>query len=1099
MKRIGISFVLALGVFGTAETFDAGQAAAQSSTTGVVRGAIVDKATKDPVIGATVSVTGPALQGQQAEITDENGQFTIANLPPGNYVLTVFYNNQQFNRPNVLIEVGKQAFVRVPIDTSIQSSEVIELEGRTPIVDQGSTKTGSTITDDYTRNIPVGRTFGAVLGTAAGTQGDTYGVSFSGATSSENTFIVEGINTTDTAFGGQSTNLPNEFIEETEVIAGGYNAEFGRSTGGVINVVTKQGSNKFKGSVFAYYTPGSLVAEAEQILRAGSSIGTETNLDYRSDLGFEVGGPIIKDKLWFHVGANPSFTKRVVDRITSSQVDRITQDPATGETTAQTADGVPDFDPATDLTIVEEVARSPYSQTLQTAFFTAKINGAVSENHQFQVSAFGNPRSADRDFYRTTANRAATIYRFDDGAYDASVKWTSKLFENKTQIDVVGGFHRGYENQLPYTADSDKPLVSFSTSPGHHSLSEFRGFEGNLAAVGCEDNTANDMFPTITNCPVLGYGTGGVGFLEERTNDRLSGQISLTQRVKLAGHHTFKVGVDVEQTTYDSHRGYTGGAIWLQSRAAAAVNGVREITWRKRTLLSFDEAGTIPCVQGTTTCSEATGGIDANTTNMNLGGYIQDSWQIRPNLTLNAGLRWERQSGGVAEFLQGTTTPEGEVVPENAFVLENMLAPRVGLIFDPTQEGRAKIFGHWGRFYESVPMDINVRAFGGEIINFARIRTSLAAENACPAAATATTAEELEMCPFNNPTFSQSGGGTEYVAQTMEGQYIDEAILGAEYELFADFKVGVNYVHRDLPRVIEDLSTDGGANYIIANPGYDFSGEADDLRAQAEALRMDGDPDNDALADVYDGRAGVLDTVVNLDKPVRRYDGIQLTANHRFSKNALLMGSYTYSRSVGNFPGLFSTETGQLDPNLTSLYDLPELLANRYGPMGLDRPHLLKVDGFYQFDLKEAGLFVLGASMRGQSGIAHNTLGSHWAYGPEESYILPRGSANRSPFTWTADVKAIYGRKIGKTQQIELFADVFNLFNNQEEADSDEAYTFDNMNPIVGGDLTDLVHSKSLDGGGVEQNFTPTKNKNYGKLNARQAPREVRFGLRYTF
>jgi hypothetical protein len=262
---------------------------------------------------------------------------------------------------------------------------------------------------------------------------------------------------------------------------------------------------------------------------------------------------------------------------------------------------------------------------------------------------------------------------------------------------------------------------------------------------------------------------------------------------------------------------------------------------------------------------------------------------------------------------------------------------------------------------------------------------------------------------------------------------------------------------------------------------------------------MDGNPDNDSLADLYDSRAGVLDTTKNLDKPIRRYDGLQLTANHRFSKNAMILGSYTYSRTKGNFPGLFSTETGQLDPNLTSLYDLPELLANRNGPLGLDRPHLLKVDGFYQFDLKDAGLVILGTSVRGQSGIPHNTLGSHWAYGVEESYILPRGSANRSPFTWTADLKATYGRKIGKSQQVEIFTDIFNVFNQQEETDNDETYTFDNMNPIVGGDVSDLPHSKSLDGGGVEQNLTPTVNKNYGKLNGRQSARSIRFGLRYTF
>ena len=1102
MKRIGISFVLALGVFGSAGTFDASQAIAQSSTTGVVRGAIVDKATKEPVIGATVSVTGSALQGQQAEITDENGEFTLSNLPPGTYVLTVFYNNAQFSRPNVLIELGKQSYVKVPIDTTIQTTEVIELEGRTPIVDQGSTKTGSTINDDYTRNIPVGRTFGVVLGTAAGTQGDQYGVSFSA--SSENTFIVEGINTTDTAFGGQSSNLPNEFIEETEVIAGGYNAEFGRSTGGVINVVTKQGSNKFKGSVFAYYTPGSLVAEADSILRAGSAIGTEVNLNYASDLGFEVGGPILKDKLWFHVGANPSFSKTVVDRITSSQVDLLTQDPATGATLPGGPDGVPDVDPSTGQTIQEEVGRNPYSRTLKTAFFTAKINGAVSANHQFQVSAFGNPRSADRDFRRFTASRSSSIYRFDDGAYDGAVKWTSKLFENKTQVDVVAGFHRGYENELPYFAGgADEEQVIFSASPGHHSLDEFAGFESNLAAAGCDDDSASDMYPMITNCPVLGYSTGGVGFLEERTNDRLSGQLSVTQRVKLAGHHSFKLGADVEKTTYDSHRGYTGGAIWSQFRGAAVnpLLATRETTWRKRTLLDFAEGdtGAISCVGGAATCNESMDGIDANTTNTNIGAYLQDSWQIRPNLTLNVGLRWENQSGGIAEFLQGTTTPEGEVVPENAFELKNMLAPRIGLIFDPTQEGRAKLFGHWGRFYESVPMDINVRAFGGEIINIARVRTAPNLENNCAAAINATTADQLSTCGITEPILQQSGGGTEYVAQTMEGQYIDELILGGEYEVFADFKVGFNYVNRMLPRVIEDLSTDGGANYIIANPGEDFSGEADDLRQQAMDVLADNDPENDGLAGLYEARAGVLDTVVNLDKPIRRYDGVQITANHRFSKNAMLLGSYTYSRSKGNFPGLFSTETGQLDPNLTSLYDLPELLANRNGPLGLDRPHLLKVDGFYQFDLKEAGIVILGGSFRGQSGIAHNTLGSHWGYGPQESYILPRGSANRSPFVWSGDLKATYGRNIGKAQRVEIFADIFNVFNNQDETDNDEAYTADNMNPIVGGDTSELAHSKSIDGGGAEQNFTPVKNKNYGKLNARQAPRQIRFGLRYTF
>jgi len=305
-----------------------------------------------------------------------------------------------------------------------------------------------------------------------------------------------------------------------------------------------------------------------------------------------------------------------------------------------------------------------------------------------------------------------------------------------------------------------------------------------------------------------------------------------------------------------------------------------------------------------------------------------------------------------------------------------------------------------------------------------------------------------------------------------------------------DFKVGVNFVARTMPVVIEDMSTDGGTNYLIGNPGEDFSADATDLRNQATAI-MGTNPE---LAALYNSRADQLDNVKNFDKPVRDYQALQLTAQQRFSKNALLIASYTYSRSKGNYPGLFSTETGQLDPNLTSLYDLPELMSNRYGSLGLDRPHLLKVDAFYQIDLKAAGLVTLGGSVRGQSGLAHNTLGAHPVYGADESYLLPRGNAPRSPFTTTADVKVTYGRKLGKKNTVEGFLDVFNLFNAQEETDADERYTNEFLDPIVGGDANDLRHIKTSG-----SNTTPEVNKNYLNLSARQAPLSVRLGLRYTF
>src|SRR5215470_6114529 len=278
--------LLAVGVLAGASAIHETEVYAQASATvGSLRGVLKDQSNGDAAVGATVVATSPALQGEQVVITDENGQYFITSLPPGLYTLTVYYNNNTFSRGNVLIQVGKEAVVNVTVDSAAAGpegkpkGEVIEISGSAPIIDQGSTKTGVTLGDDYTRNIPTGRTFGAVLGAVAGAQGDTYGISFAGATSAENTYIVEGINTTDTGFGGLSTNLPNEFISETEVITGGYNAEYGRATGGIVNVVTKQGGNTFHGSVFGYWKPGALVSQAKTIQREGGSIDFHQDLD----------------------------------------------------------------------------------------------------------------------------------------------------------------------------------------------------------------------------------------------------------------------------------------------------------------------------------------------------------------------------------------------------------------------------------------------------------------------------------------------------------------------------------------------------------------------------------------------------------------------------------------------------------------------------------------------------------------------------------------------------------------------------------------------------------------------------------------------------
>jgi hypothetical protein len=1100
----------ALGTFaitGSSLIEDQTARAQGSATVGSLRGQIRDKAGGDAAVGATVVATSPALQGEQVVITDEGGQYFITSLPPGVYTLTVYYNDATFSRGNVQIFVGKEAVVNVTVDSGAASGkpkgEVITIQGTAPMVDQGSTKVGITVTDDFTRNIPTARTFGGVVGAAAGAQGDAYGISLAGATSLENIYIVEGINTTDTGFGELSSNLPNEFISETEVITGGYNAEFGRSTGGIVSVVTKQGSNELRGSVFGYFSPGALVADAQVIQREGSSIDTKTDLDYRYDLGAEVGGPIIKDKLWFHVGFNPSVSHSTTQRIVQSLVD-------------ENQDGVADVDPATGFTVRDELSSRDIPRTSQTYFFTAKINGAVNQNNQFQISMFGNPSGREDTLEHSspvTRNPDQTRWQVDEGAYDFAAKWTSKLAEGKTQIDAVFGHHRGFRNEHPIGDMADTPFMIYNFS---RSLYDFADLEGAESIAGCNDADPNDPYPMIRNCPVTGYAEGGLSFVEERTNARTQGAISLTQRVKAGGYHVFKAGVDGDLAGYDHKAYYTAAQRWTRAaNTAAGAPGrwqLREFYGIVRNTADPENEvlapGEVLCANDQAVCGPQTE-KSADTVNRTLAAYIQDSWQIRPNFTLNLGLRYEQQVGYVASEIQGTVSPEGEIVPEVAYTLNN-LAPRLGFIYDPTSEGKSKLFGSYGRFYENVPMDINVRAFGGEMINLQQVnfnrRTSAQGgyDPNCDVNHTANMtgaqlAEILNMCQdrFQQATL---GGGYEYVSPGLQGQRTDEYILGAEFEVMPDLTVGANYMHRSMPMVIEDISTDGGNTYLITNPGHNFDDEADDLMAQANQLMSSSDPKDVALGELYAHRAEQLRYVKEFEKPVRNYDALVITAKERPSRNSLLQASYTYSKSKGNYPGLFSTETLQQDPNLTSLYDLPELMANRYGYMGLDRTHNFKIDGFYAFDFKKAGALITGVSWRTQSGIPHNALGAHPAYGASESYLLPRGSFPRSPVQSAADVHLSYKYSFNKNTALEGFVDIFNLFNQQGEVDVDETYTIDGAVPIAGGTPEDLEHIKAIDlATGIETDTTVTKNKNFGKLNARTSPRSVRLGFRLTF
>jgi outer membrane receptor protein involved in Fe transport len=1114
-------FVLALGILPA-------RAFAQSATAGAIYGVITDEQTGEPLPGVTVVVTSSGSVSQSA-LTDEKGAYKVNDLAPGEYQVTFYYLDATIQRPAVPVGVQKVTPLYQKINTSTATKgEVVQVKGTTPTIDPTSTAQGITIDKNYLANIPVpGRTFESALGAAAGSQGDILGVAFSGSSSLENQYYVDGVNTTGLSYGTVGSPVINDFIEEIEIITGGYNAEYGRATGGIVNVVTKSGSNEFKGSIFGYMQPGFLTAAAERTPANATSIDVKGDVDYSTDLGFELGGPIIKDKVWFFVGFAPALQNIAYTRDVKRQTDchEITTKGELGPTCSPMfADSQPDIDPDTGFYVTDIVDSEKRHATSQVYNTLAKINYAATPEQQGQLAIQAQPGGNRRP---NLYGPAGTGTRAKFNTVDVSGKWTAKLNNNKTEIEGFLGVHREtYRNEAEDPTLQGLPLQILVDGnmgvwgPGFNESAKVNDgcFDGALMSA--------DPYPLITNCPMAAraYYVGGPGSLYDDTDQRMAGRVGITQRVKAGGSHEIKGGIDVENNTTEHARVLSGGG-YVVNYVDQQVDTVRwvQVASPDNTDPRFDNMchtpapPTLPGAQTEFMCDYIGGAVGQPGTmihgnTLNWAAYLRDSWQIRPNLTLNAGLRYEEQRLRLASFLQNQIDiASGEVNGKNALVLKGELAPRLGVLYDWTKEGRSKIYAHWGRFYESIPMEINDYNFGLPVQYVQTYTPSLCSKMDDPRIGAPDGATCLDATAKPDLRQEMFGVYGSLTAPGVKGQYMDEVVGGIEFEIVDDLKLGVSFQDRRFGRVIEDVSVDNANTYIVSNPGEWSSEEEKKFQA-----RIDQETDMTKKARLQQ-QLEMFKGIRIFDKPRRNYDALQFTMTRRFSKHLYMQGSYTYSRTFGNYPGLINYDDNQVLPNNSTQYDLIELLANRIGPLPQDRPHYIKLDAYYQFDLKQYGDLTTGIRARALSGTPQSALAPHYLYGDDQSFLVPRGSMGRSSFEHELDIHVGYGRKVhlGKREtHAELFLDVYNVFDNQGQAAVDQSYatfvrrgtgmggsggSIQSANPVAGGTFEDLLWVKVIDRDGNESATPLGRNPNYQNTTARYSPLYARIGARITF
>jgi hypothetical protein len=292
-----------------------------AQTTGTITGRVVDSQGL-PVPGATVTVTG--AQGSKATTTDAEGRFQIPYLTVGTYgVKAELAGFKAVEQNNVTLRLGQT--VDLPLTMQVGGvTETVEVAGAAQTIDTSTTTIGAALDSALLERVPIGRRFSDTLYIAPGVSSSgtagTANPSVSGATGLDNQYVVDGVNITNggygalgsysIVFGSLGSGTPYDFIQEVQVKTGGYEAEFGQSTGGVINVITKSGGNQLSGSVFGYVRPSKAEGNYTQVESPNGSVNTLGS--QASDVGAAVGGPVLRDRLFFFGAIDPSYDRKTM-------------------------------------------------------------------------------------------------------------------------------------------------------------------------------------------------------------------------------------------------------------------------------------------------------------------------------------------------------------------------------------------------------------------------------------------------------------------------------------------------------------------------------------------------------------------------------------------------------------------------------------------------------------------------------------------------------------------------------------------------------------------------------------------------------------------
>jgi len=954
-------------------------------TTGGLQGTVKD-ASGAALTHAQVSLESPSLVGGKTTETDNHGNYRFTNLPPGPYVVTVTAQGfSTLRREGLVIEVGHLPSVDLTLAVGGEKT-VVEVSAESPQIDVTTTTTQTNITNDVINYVPRGTSFQSVIefapaarneplmgstmtngtgGTSpgSGTNGNSFGYSIAGGSDSENSYLVEGQETANLIGGYSHTNVPFDFIQEVQVKTSGIEAEHGGALGGVVNVIMKKGTPNFHGSVFAQFENNALDAGPNPTSRYDpTSSGTPTvwngvpsfidpayqsyqghSLKHSEFLpGFTLGGPLLpfmpslRDKVFFFVGFNPDL-KRVETTLDYSGMG---------------------------------LGLLPFSQNTNTYYTTARIDAQVMK----KVRVFGS-------WLYQLQRENGEAFPFADstqGLFNVSSQSAPSVFAHTL------GF---VAPNLTVNTGADITLTNsiVSTTRFGYYFENYHDFGyplgGDVYTFNVGGAGATDAFGNPIPAGQLDQSTGYTsGPLNGITNQNASKAIQLDEAVSWFksssfGTHNFKFGYQLNRNSNIIDQAYNEPNIEVFAGSSSfyspggPVGQANCLAESQATGIPLNKQGGCQGQYGYVTLSDY--GTSGHAIAYDNGFFGQDSWTVGRGLTIDAGIRAEK------EYLPGESVGAGATAKPINFGWKQKIAPRIGAAWDVFRDGRMKVFGDYGVFYDQMKLNLAISSFGGQYWNlcsYALDTTNLSSIDAafdsskrfCPSGDTSTPAnfgggttpagltflENLNN-RANPTTCSTCSVQQEGVAPGLEPYRQHESVMGVDYQLNRTLAFEARYDRRRLDHVIEDAAIFNplvGETFVVVNPGQGVNAT---FAGFCNFLYGPGAP----------GCAQPAGTTAfppnQMSPAARSYDGLELRLNKAMSNHWVGMLSYTYSHFRGNYTGLTSSDLsdggsgGRNAPNNSRAFDEPYFQYNSMGgsSSGLlptDRPSTLKGYAYYQ-------------------------------------------------------------------------------------------------------------------------------------------------------